>query len=156
MIKVDIPGFKTLQLAHLVLDFNGTLAVDGELVPGVVERLNHLASLLSVHVVTADTFDKAAAQLEGVACRLSILSAEEQDAAKLAYVNGLGAEEAVAIGNGRNDRLMLAESVLGIAVLLQEGASSLSLGAADIVCTDILSALDLLVHPLRLTATLRA
>lgn len=156
MIEIDIPGFKPLQLKHLVLDFNGTLAVDGELVPGVAQRLNHLSSRLTVHVITADTFGKAAAQLEGVSCSLSVLSAEEQDIAKLAYVNDLGAEGTVCIGNGRNDRLMLAASALGIAVMLQEGACSLSLAAADVVCTDILSALDLLTSPLRLTATLRA
>lgn len=156
MIEVDIPGFKAIQLENLVLDFNGTLAVDGELIPGVAKRLNHLASMLTVHVVTADTFGKAAAQLEGVSCSLSVLEADEQDEAKLAYVNELGAEGTACIGNGRNDRFMLAASVLGIAVMLQEGASYLSLAAADVVCTDILSALDLLIHPLRLTATLRA
>jgi len=156
MIKVDIPGFKVLQIEHLVLDFNGTLAVDGELIPGVAQRLNNLASMLTVHVVTADTFGKAAAQLEGVTCSLSVLSPEDQDEAKLAYVNELGAEETVCIGNGRNDRYMLAASALGIAVVLQEGASALSFTAADVICPDILSALDLLTHPLRLTATLRA
>jgi len=156
MIEVDIPGFKLLRLAHLVLDYNGTLAVDGELIAGVAERLNHLASMLSIHVITADTFGKAAVRLEGVSCRLSVLPADEQDIAKLAYVNELGTAGTVCIGNGRNDRLMLAGSALGIAVVLQEGASSLSLAAADIVCADILSALDLLTHPLRLTATLRA
>jgi soluble P-type ATPase len=156
MIDIDIPGFKALQLEHLVLDFNGTLAVDGELLPGVAPRLNSLASRLSVHVVTADTFGRAAAQLEGVPCNLSVLPADEQDISKLAYVNELGAEGTVCIGNGRNDRLMLAASVLGIAVVLEEGASALSLSAADIVCRDVLSALDLLTHPLRLTATLRA
>ncbi len=155
MIEVDIPGFKFLRIEHLVLDFNGTLAVEGELLTGVAERLNHLASMLSVHVVTADTFGRAAAQLEGVSCGLSVLPADGQDIAKLAYVNDLGAEETACIGNGRNDRLMLAGSALGIAVVLQEGASSLSLTAADIVCRDILSALDLLTRPLRLKATLR-
>jgi soluble P-type ATPase len=156
MIHVDIPGFKPLELGHLVLDYNGTIAVDGELVSGVAQRLNHLASQLTVHVVTADTFGKAAARLEGVSCNLSVLPLEEQDFAKLAYVNELGATGAVCIGNGRNDRLMLDAAALGIAVMLEEGASSLSLAAADIVCSDILSALDLLTHPLRLTATLRA
>jgi soluble P-type ATPase len=156
MIDIDIPGFKALRLEHLVLDFNGTIAVDGELLPGVAQQLNRLASELTVHVVTADTFGKAAAQLEGVSCSLSVLPADEQDIAKLAYVNELGAEGTVCVGNGRNDRLMLAASALGIAVVLAEGASSLSLTAADVVCKDILSALDLLTHPLRLTATLRA
>ena len=36
MIEVDIPGYRTLQLAYLVLDHNGTLAVDGILKPGVI------------------------------------------------------------------------------------------------------------------------
>ena len=30
MIDIEIPGFGRLQLAHLVLDYNGTLAIDGE------------------------------------------------------------------------------------------------------------------------------
>jgi soluble P-type ATPase len=62
----------------------------------------------------------------------------------------------VCIGNGRNDRLMLAESALGIAVVLGEGAAAVTLAAADVVCTDILAALALLTHPLRLVATLRS
>ena len=35
MIKVSIPGFKSLSLKYLVLDYNGTIAIDGALVPGV-------------------------------------------------------------------------------------------------------------------------
>jgi len=37
----------------------------------------------------------------------------------------------------------------------EEGAATPSLLAADVVCRDIVSALELLLHPLRLTATLR-
>jgi len=37
-----------------------------------------------------------------------------------------------------------------------EGAAAELVGVADVVVTDILAALDLLLHPLRLTATLRA
>ena len=51
---------------------------------------------------------------------------------------------------------MLSKASLGIAVILAEGASTVSLKAADIVCSDIVSALELLMHPLRLTATLRS
>lgn len=156
MIEVDIPGFETLNLEHLVLDFNGTLAVDGELCPEVAERLNNLASLLMVHVITADTFGKVKTQLDGVRCRISILQGKEQDREKLAYIEQLGTNRTVCIGNGRNDRLMLGASALGIVVMLQEGAAAQSLMASDIVCKDILSALDLLSHPLRLTATLRS
>jgi soluble P-type ATPase len=156
MSKVDIPGFKSLELEHLVLDFNGTLACDGILLPEVAERLNNLASMLTVHVITADTFGKVETQLDGVSCRISILREGEQDKEKLSYIKRLGPSCTVSIGNGRNDRLMLEASALGIAVLLQEGAAAQSLMTADIVCREILSALDLLTHPLRLTATLRS
>ncbi|KAA3658736.1 MAG: ATPase P, partial [Chloroflexi bacterium] len=35
MIEVNIPDFGQLALDYLVLDFNGTLAVDGRLLPTV-------------------------------------------------------------------------------------------------------------------------
>ncbi len=156
MISTQIPGFGVLTLEHLVLDYNGTLAVDGTLLPGVKGALNALAAELAIHVVTADTFGRAAGGLEGVDCRLTVLKAGRQDRAKADFVNRLGADRTASIGNGRNDALMLAASALGIAVILGEGVSTVSLNAADIVCTDIVSALELLKHPLRLTATLRS
>lgn len=155
MIEIEIPGRPTLRIAHLVLDFNGTLAVDGAPVRGVTERLIRLAAELEVHVVTADTFGKAAAALEGVPCALSILPPGAQDRAKLELVQGLGAECCACIGNGNNDRLMLDAAALGVAVVLTEGACAATVTAADVVCTSILDALDLLTHPLRLVATLR-
>ena len=156
MIEIEIPGYKHLQLKQLVLDHNGTLACDGILINGVKECLEKLADDLQIHILTADTFGKARSQLEGVSCSLSILPTGNQDVGKLDYVKGLGCEHTVCIGNGRNDRLMLKEAVLGIAVVLQEGVSVATLTSADVVCTSIVSALELLRHPLRLTATLRS
>lgn len=156
MFSIQIPGFGALTIDHLVLDYNGTIAVDGLLLPGVKEALNSLAEQLSVHVVTADTFGRAADGLYGVNCRLTVLEPGRQDRAKVNFVNRLGAHRTISIGNGRNDALMLAASALGIAVILGEGASMVSLNAADIVCTNIVSALEMLMHPLRLTATLRS
>jgi soluble P-type ATPase len=156
MIEIEIPGHKTLRLEHLVLDYNGTIACDGRLLPGVKARLESLAGKLSVQVVTADTFGKAGSELKGIPCELVILPVEDQDKGKHEYVRKLGAESTVCIGNGRNDRLMLAEAGLGIAVVLEEGASIETLTAADVVCTSVTSALDLLLNPLRLVATLRS
>lgn len=156
MLSLKIPGFGLLTLEHLVLDYNGTLAVDGVLMSGVKNTLNALSEHLAIHVITADTFGKAAQGLDGVECRLNVLEPGRQDQAKLEFVNQLGADRTVSIGNGRNDALMLAASALGIAVILAEGASTVSLKAADIVSTDIVHALELLRHPLRLTATLRS
>lgn len=156
MIDLAVPGFGDIHLNYLVLDYNGTLAVDGNPVPGVVKALTDLASDIEIHVVTADTFGKAAAGLDGAPCRLSILPEGRQDEAKSAYIAALGEKQTCAVGNGRNDRLMLAAAALGIAVMLEEGAAAQTLFSADVVCRDILSALALLKNPLRLRATLRS
>ena len=156
MITLDIPGYRPIELAHLVMDYNGTLAVDGEIEPGVTQALATLSPRMSIHVVTADTFGLAADRLAGYPVQLSVLSPGDQDVAKRNYVDELGCAGTVAIGNGRNDRLMLRHAGLGIAVILDEGAAFETLAAADVVCRGILPALELLVHPLRLTATLRS
>lgn len=158
MVKMDIsiPGYGKLFLECLVMDYNGTLAIDGELIDGVKDALIKLSENLELHVLTADTFGKAAAGLRGIPCKLTILPKDDQQAGKLNYVKALGADRTASIGNGRNDQLMLRESALGIAVILGEGASAETLISAKIICTSIVSALELLMNPLRLTATLRS
>jgi soluble P-type ATPase len=156
MIEVDISGYGKLRLEHLVLDYNGTMACDGKVIQGVAEALDILASDLSIHVLTADTFGNVRSALTGLPCRLSVLPPGSQEKGKLEYVRELGAKKTVCVGNGRNDRLMLKEAVLGIAVLQEEGCALESLMAGDVVCRHILDALDLLRFPGRLTATLRS
>ena len=156
MIEINIPGFKHLRLEHLVLDYNGTMAVDGRLVTGVQERLYRLAEVLRIHIITADTFGEVGAAVADLPCTLHVLPQQMQAEAKRDYVRRLNAERTVCIGNGRNDRLMLGEASLGIAVMLAEGACGSAVSAADVVCRDICDALDLLHRPLRLTATLRS
>lgn len=155
-IYIDIPGFKQLSVEHLVLDFNGTLAVDGTLRPGVRERLEALAARLHIEVVTADTFGTAARELKDLPVRLVLLSEESQAKAKRIAVLRYGSERVIAIGNGRNDQQMIATAAIGILVIQQEGASGAALAGADIVVTSVLDALDLLLNPRRLVATLRA
>jgi soluble P-type ATPase len=156
MIEIIIPGYRSLHIQHLVMDYNGTLAQDGLLLEGVRPRLEGLAGQLRLHVITADTFGIARDQLDGLPSELVILPVEEQAQAKLAYVDNLGRDQVAAIGNGRNDRLMLEAATLGIAVIQREGAAFETLSAADVVMPDILSALDALLFPKRLIATLRS
>jgi soluble P-type ATPase len=61
----------------------------------------------------------------------------------------------VAIGNGNNDVEMLRHSALGIAVLGPEGMAGALLKHATIVAPSIVVALDLLLEPKRILATLR-
>lgn len=35
MLNLNIPGRERLEINHLVLEFNGTIAMDGELISGV-------------------------------------------------------------------------------------------------------------------------
>ena len=155
MWTLDIPGFKTLELNFLVLDYNGTLGIDGKLIPGVKERLISLSENIEIHIVTADTFGRAAQELEGIPVSLKILAAENQALAKKNHIQNLDSNHVVAIGNGRNDRLMLQEAALGIAFIQEDAASAESILAADLVCKSITDALDLLKNPKRLVASLR-
>ena len=156
MINIDIPGFGALQLCHLVLDYNGTLAVDGKLLPGVGSALTLLSSKLEVHVITADTFGIAGSQLAALPINLTILPNEAQAEAKLQCVTQLGADNVVAIGNGRNDRMMLKAAAVGIAVIQAEGGAVETFSSADVATSTILDAFELLLNPKRLTATLRS
>ena len=65
MIQIDIPGSAKIEARHLVCDYNGTLAVDGMLLPGVYDLLKSLAKELEIHIITADTFCKAGENLKG-------------------------------------------------------------------------------------------
>lgn len=154
-MTIDIPGNKSLTLSNLVLDYNGTLAIDGSLIPGVEERLNQLAENLAIYVVTADTFGKAAEKLQNINCKLTVLGKGNQQQQKAGFIKKLGAQQVAAIGNGLNDALMLETAALGIAVVQQEGAAVKTLQKADVVFNNINDALDLLQNPLRLKATLR-
>lgn len=156
MLETIIPGHKTLLLSYLVLDYNGTIACDGRLINGVRERLEKLSKSLSIHILTADTFGSVQKEMTGIPCEVVVIGKENQTRAKADYVRQLGLQKTVSVGNGRNDALMLKETVLGIAVIQEEGGAVETLLAADIVTHSVLVALDLLLNPLRLTATLRS
>jgi soluble P-type ATPase len=155
MIEIAIPGSRMLHLEHLILDYNGTMACDGQLLEGVGKALHSLTGKIQIHVLTADTFGSVAGELQAVECTISVIPPDSQDAAKLDYINRLGRGSVVCIGNGRNDRLMLKEAALGIALIQEEGAAADTVLSADIVCTGISDALKLLLNPLRIAATLR-
>lgn len=154
-MHIDIPGYKSLELKHLALDYNGTLAFDGDIIEGVMPRLRAISESLTIHVLTADTFGHAGQKLSSLDCTLHFIGKGDQAAAKADYIAGIGAEYTVAMGNGRNDQLMLERSALGIGLMQGEGVAGSALISADIICTHINHALDLLIFPLRLTATLR-
>jgi soluble P-type ATPase len=156
MLKIEIPGRGKLTLEYLVSDFTGTLSVDGIPVKGIKEKLNRISEFLEIHILTADTFGKAKEALKDVNAKVVILSQGNEAEQKEEYVKKLDKNKVVALGNGRNDRKMLKESAIGIAVMLEEGCAIETLQNADILVKSPLDALDLLLIPKRLIAVLRS
>ena len=152
MLTVEIPGGPRLELAFLVMDLNGTLSERGLLIEGVAERLGRLTRDLELHLLTADTLGTARQLAADLPVKVEIVAS---GAEKANVVSRLGAERTVAIGNGQNDAAMLALAALGIAVMASEGAATAALVSANVVCRSILDALDLLLDPRLLVATLR-
>lgn len=152
MIQIDIPNRGLLVIEHAVFDINGTLAVDGNVIPGVAERIRQLGELVTVHALTAGSHGNLAMiEVElGVPLR-HISSAED----KANYIRELNILHVAAFGNGMNDVEMLRLSGLSIAVLSGEGAAVEAMQAADVLAFGPLDAIDLLLKPQRLIATLR-
>ena len=155
MIEFTIPGRGTLKLEHLVLDVNGTLALDGKLIDGVELALAGLRDRLEIHLVTADTHGRQAEIDQQLGLQAVRLRSGDEVEQKAAFVRQLGVEKTAAIGQGANDAGMLREAAIGIAILSPEGLSAAALSAADLVVPDILAALELLDKPLRIVASLR-
>jgi P-type E1-E2 ATPase len=141
-----------MVLKHLVLDFNGTLAAEGALLPGVKRRLVSLARSVEITILTADTFGTARAALRSLPAALRIV---ETGLEKKKFVLARRREGVVAIGNGNNDIEMIRHARLGIALLGPECMSSGLLVYATVVAATVQDALDLLLKPRRLVATLR-
>jgi P-type E1-E2 ATPase len=155
MIELNIPGRGLIQLQHLVCDVNGTLAVDGQLMDGVMQRLSLLSDRLTLHMLTADTHGRQDIIDRQIGIQAVRIPPGNESAQKTEYVKKLGADTCVAVGQGANDAGMLQAAALGICVLSPEGTATETMIHADIITASIVDALDLLEKPLRIVATLR-
>lgn len=154
MIKIQIPGREEMTLSHLILDYNGTIAEDGELIPEIKERLGELSNQLQIWVITADTHGTAARKCEVLPVQVLTYPTTHVGQIKAQETRKLSGG-VVCIGNGFNDIQMLDAADLGICVIGKEGCCGRLLSHADVVVTSIADALDLLLKPQRLRATLR-
>ena len=155
-MQITIPGIGSIELKHLVFDYNGTIARDGQLLSNLDKTITDLADRITIHILTADSGGTVAQEVDGLPCTLHIIASGNEAEQKEAYVQALGADSVVCIGNGANDRLMLKAARLGIAVLEGEGSAVSAILQADIVARSIYDALGLLMVPQRIAATLRS
>ncbi len=155
MLKIEIPGRPPYLITDLVCDVNGTLALDGHLIPSVQPAIDQLKTHITIHMLTADTHGRQAEHARELGIASKVLQNGNEAEQKAEFIRFLGKDTTAAIGQGANDAFMLKESVIGICVLSSEGAAIETLMASDIVVPDIQSAFELFLKPLRLVATMR-
>jgi P-type E1-E2 ATPase len=155
VLHISIPGVGPLALEHLVLDVNGTVALDGTVLPGVAEGIAAVRDRLRVVAITADTHGTAPRLREQLAIDVHVIPTGGEGAHKLAFVESLGCATVIAAGNGANDAEMLRAAAIGVCVVGDEGAAAAAVTAADVVVTGIEALFGLLENPARLAATLR-
>lgn len=155
MLEIVVPGQGTYRFNHILFDFNGTIAFDGMVLSSFVEHVSELSKQLDVHVVTADTFGTVQQQLTELPCRIHLIHGIQQAEQKQTYLHQLDASCTIAVGNGKNDVLMLQDAALGLAICGMEGMASVNASAADILVPSLDALFGLLAHPKRLIATLR-
>ncbi len=154
-MRIDIPGWGNIDIENIVIDLNGTVATDGRVALEVKEKINSLSGQAKIYLLTADTQGTADREISGMNAELIKIPEQDSKQGKLDFLKTLNLEMTIAIGNGSNDQLILKEAALGIAVLGDEGVSGSAVKSADIVVKNIQDALDLLLKPKRLIATLR-
>ena len=152
---IEIPNFKTLNIQHIVCDYNGTIAKDGMVLPEIKALFEDLSKIYTLHVITADTFGSVHAELDGYEVNIKVLSTDYHTEEKAAYISQLGKDACVAFGNGNNDASMLSSAAVGIAVMGDEGCAKDALMGSDVICKNIGEALTLVLQSKRMIATLR-
>ena len=88
-MRIEIPGYKTMDLKYLILDYNGTIAKDGIIPESVMERLKKLSGIYEIYVLTADTHGTARKICEGLPLKIQTFPGNEA-AEEKRKIGGLG------------------------------------------------------------------
>jgi|YNPNPStandDraft_1061719.scaffolds.fasta_scaffold35054_2 soluble P-type ATPase len=154
-MKLDIPGYGILEIHHIVLDLNGTLATDGVIPQTVTAKIAELSKYFRVVVTSSDTYGNLQELADHLGIEAYSLKSNDASDEKRDLISFIGAQHTIAIGNGYNDAKMLKEAAIGICVIGKEGANRKALENADIIVTSIEDALDCILKPKRIIANLR-
>jgi soluble P-type ATPase len=154
MITLQRPGRTPLEVEFILLNLEGTLAIDRRIHPKAKDKLNLLSKRTSIYILTKAEPEAIREILRKVKAEVVFFKEGEVSRAKLDLVRHLGATKTVAIGNGVDDVPMIEEAGLGICIIGVEGTSGEAIKKADVAFTDILHALDFLLKPIRHKAAL--
>ena len=148
MIRIEIPGRDIIEIEHIVLDYNGTIALDGQLIEGAAWRIREL------YVLTADTYGTVRSQCDGLGAEVKTFPRANAAECKEEIVRALGGKVAC-VGNGFNDIKMFDIADLSIVIMDGEGVCAGLIAHSDVLVRSAEEGLDLLLKTDRLRATLR-
>jgi soluble P-type ATPase len=154
MIFIERPGQGNLEIDFILIDFEGTLASDHRVHPKAKDKINLLSKRAKIYILTKEGKEQVIETLRKVKAEIIHFAEGNGSIRKLDLLRQLGANRAVAIGNGLDDASMIEEAAFGICVISREGTAAETIQKADVVVSNILDALDFLLKPLRQKATL--
>ena len=155
MKTIDVPGYGSVELENVVLDLNGTMTESGDFIPGVLDALEALrADGFKIYILSGDTRGNLGQTFEDAPGIEAVVTKNAQE--KRAFVESIGPEQTVCVGNGNIDIEMFKVAKLYICTVQAEGATTKAMLQADVVVTHIGHAMEILLDPDKLIATLRA
>jgi len=153
-MKYDFSNQSSIEIKTIVLDLNGTLAVNGQLVVGVAERIERLKNELGFRLILLSGDQRGNGSFIANALGIDFRKAnsrEEKECAILEY----DCKTTAAIGNARIDIGTFKQAKIAIATLQGEGIHTGILKEVDIIVPSILDALDLFIDPDSFKATMK-
>ena len=105
MLNYKIPGRGKFEIENIVLDYNGTVAVDGLILDGVKELLSKLKEHANVYILTADTYGTVREECKDLGVEVIRFPNENAGENKKRIVKELNGQKTICIGNGYNDKI---------------------------------------------------
>lgn len=154
MIKIEIPRRGDYEIENAVFDYNGTVAVNGEMSENTQENLKKLSEFVDIYILTADTYGTVKKKCEKLPVSLEVFPTHDAADYKEKIVSSLSGQS-ICFGNGYNDIKMFDVADLSICIIEGEGCAGKLLSHSDIIVKSIDDAFELVFNTNRIKATLR-
>ncbi len=154
MISIQRSGMESLEIQSVLIDLEGTLAIDRRVHPKSKDKVNLLSKRATIYILARGNTENAEKILKKMKVEILFVTEKDSSQQKLNLLQRLGPHQTAVIGNGLDDVRVMEQAGLGMCVIGKEGSCAEAMAKADLVFTDVLDALDFLLKPLRQRATL--
>lgn len=149
----NVPVVGEIEINTIVLDLNGTLAVNGEIVPGSKEKIAELNKLgFKIILFTGDQRGNAKEICDDLG--IEFYKAGNSEEKEKIFLT-LDLEKTAAIGNARIDVGKFKHAKVSIATLQAEGIHTGILSDVDVIVPSVIDALNFFIDPNIFCATMR-